>query len=537
MHPEGLEPPTTVPKTVVISISPWVQCRNYTLNYVKLKKYTRISMLFMKISIPKEVSFVTDTLEKAGFEAYLVGGCTRDILIGRKPKDWDVTTNATPEVIGSLFENTFYENNFGTVGVVTEEENVDPTVKVIEVTPYRLEGKYSDARHPDEVTWSNNLLDDLRRRDFTVNAIAIRQKAGDTEIIDPHGGQIDLKGKVIRTVGDAHERFREDGLRILRAVRIATDLDFTIDPKTEKAIVEEGSLLKSISAERIRDEFTRMIMSDSPERGILMCQKTHILQHFLPELLEGVGCDQNSAHAFDVFTHLMETLKHAAKKRYPLDVRLAALFHDIGKPATKRPSKKRDEPTFYGHDVVGARITEKILTRLKFPKKTIEVVGKLVRWHMFFSDTETITLSAVRRMVRNVGEENIWYLMDVRACDRIGTGRPKESPYRLRKYHAMVEEAMRNPISVATLKINGERLMEITGIAPGPKIGQILHILLEEALDDASINTEEYLEKRAKELAALSDIELKKLGDKAKEKKEAIEEAEVGEIRKKHFVE
>lgn len=414
---------------------------------------------------------------------------------------------------------------------------MDPTVKVVEVTPYRLEGKYSDARHPDEVTWSDNLLDDLRRRDFTVNAIALREKDGDREVIDPHDGKEDLKDGVIRTVGDPHERFREDGLRILRAIRIATELDFVIDPKTEKAIVEEGSLLKNISAERVRDEFIRIISSDRPAVGILMCHKTHILQHFLPELLEGVGCDQNSAHAYDVFTHLMKTLEHAGKKKYSLEVRLAALFHDIGKPPTKRPSKKRDEPTFYGHDVVGARITEKILNRLKFPKKTIETVIKLVRWHMFFSDTETITLSAVRRMVRNVGEENIWKLMDVRACDRIGTGRPKESPYRLRKYHSMIEEAMRNPISVATLKINGAKVMEITNLEPGPKIGQILHILLEEALDDTSKNAETYMEDRAKELAKLSDNELKKLGDKAKEKKEAIEEAEVGEIRKKHFVE
>lgn len=493
-----------------------------------------------KISIPKEVSRVTETLEKAGFEAYLVGGCVRDILHGRKPKDWDVTTNAKPEEIQGLFDNTFYENDYGTVGIVSDgakEGDIDLTLKVIEVTPYRLEGKYSDARHPDEVSWSDNILDDLKRRDFTINAIAIRQKGDDMEVIDPHDGQADIKARVIRTVGDPHARFREDGLRILRAIRIATELDFTIDPKTEKAIVEEGGLLKSISAERIREEFVRIIASDRPAEGMKLCQKLHILQHFLPEVLEGVGCGQNSAHAFDVFTHLMKTLEHAGKKKYSLEVRLAALFHDIGKPVTKRPSKKTTEPTFYGHDVVGARITDKVLTRLKFPKKTIETVGKLVRWHMFFSDTETITLSAVRRMVRNVGEENIWALMDVRACDRIGTGRPKESPYRLRKYHSMIEEAMRNPISVATLKINGARLMELTGMAPGPKIGQILHILLEEALDDADKNTVEYLEGKAKELAKLSDNDLKKLGDMAKEKKEAIEEREVGEIRKRHFVE
>ena len=486
--------------------------------------------------IPKEVSHVTETLEKAGFEAYLVGGCVRDMFLDRKPKDWDVTTNATPEQIVPLFANTFYENDYGTVGIVNEEEGIDPTLKVVEVTPYRIEGKYSNNRHPDEVKWSDNVLADLDRRDFTVNAIALRIKDKEIEIVDPHNGQKDIKDSLIKTVGNPHERFREDGLRILRAVRIASDLDFTIDSATEKAIVEEGGLLKNISAERVRDEFIKIIQSDRPAYGVQLCEKVHILEYFLPELRDGIGCAQNQAHAFDVYTHLMKTLEHAGKKKYTLEVRLAALFHDIGKPATKRPSTKRDEPTFYGHDVVGARMTEKILNRLKFPKKTIDVVLKLVRWHMFFSDTETITLSAVRRMVRNVGEENIWYLMDVRSCDRIGTGRPKESPYRLRVYHSMVEEAMRNPISVATLKINGARVIELTNIPPSPKIGQILLILLEEALDNAEVNTVEYLEKRALELSKLDEKELKALGEKAKAKKEEIEGSEIEKIRNKHHV-
>lgn len=490
----------------------------------------------MDFKIPKEVSHVTETLENAGFEAYLVGGCVRDLFLSREPKDWDVATNAKPEEIIKIFPNTFYENSFGTVGVVSEDENVDPKLKVIEVTPYRIEGKYSDNRRPDDVTWSETLLPDLDRRDFTVNAIALRKINGEMEIIDPHGGKKDLQKGIIKTVGIPHERFIEDGLRIMRAVRIATDLDFVIDQDTEKAIVEHGHLLKNISAERIRDEFSKIIASDHPMEGILLLEKTHILEHFLPEIRDGIGCGQNQAHAFDVFTHLLKSLEHSAKKKYSFEVRIAALFHDIGKPATKRPSTKTDEPTFYGHDVVGARMTDKILNRLKFSKKTIDTVVKLVRWHMFFSDTETITLSAVRRMVRNVGEENIWYLMDVRSCDRIGTGRPKESPYRLRVYHSMVEEAMRNPISVATLKINGARVIELTQIPPSPKIGQILLILLEEALDNPEINTVEYMENRAKELASLDEKELKKLGEKAKAKKEEVEEGQIGEIRKKHHV-
>ncbi len=490
--------------------------------------------------IPKEVSAVTETLEKAGFEAYLIGGCVRDLFLGKAPKDWDVTTNATPEKIISLFPETFYENTFGTVGVVTKEkdgeEETDPTLKVIEVTPYRLEAEYSDGRRPDKVTWSDNLEDDLKRRDFTINAIALRKKGSEDEVVDLFSGKKDLQKGIIRTVGEPHERFVEDALRILRAVRLSAELGFTIEEETEKAIVKYGHLLKNISAERIRDELTRIIMSDAPMEGFLLLKKLNLLTYTLPELLDGVGCGQNQAHSYDVFEHLMKTLEHAGKKKFSLEVRLAALLHDIGKPPTKRFSKEKNDPTFYGHDVVGARITKKILERLKFPKKTTEIVEKLVRWHMFFSDTETITLSAVRRIVRNVGPEHIWDLMNVRMCDRIGTGRPKESPYRLRKYQSMIEEAMRDPISVSQLKIDGNTLKEI-GITPGPVMGAILHILLEEVLDDPKKNTEEYLKERAMELSKMPEKDLRKLGEDAKEKKDELEEGEIAKLREKHHVE
>lgn len=485
--------------------------------------------------IPPEVSKVTSALEKAGFEAYLIGGCVRDLFLGLKPKDWDVTTSATPEQIISLFPETFYENDFGTVGVVSDGE-VDPTVKVVEVTPYRLETTYSDGRHPDKVHFASDLKDDLKRRDFTINAIALRQKNKEVEVVDLFEGKKDMQKGIIRTVGDAEERFQEDGLRILRAVRLAAELDFKVEADTEKAIVKQAHLLKNISAERIRDEITRIIMSDRPMFGFELAQKLHVLRHIIPELEEGIGCGQNQAHAFDVFEHLMRTLEHSAKKKFGLEVRLASLFHDIGKPATKRIVKEKKDPTFYGHDVVSARMTKKILERLKFSNKIIEVVTKLVRWHMFFSDTEQITLSAVRRMVQNVGKENIWDLMNVRICDRIGTGRPKESPYRLRKYNSMVEEAMRDPISVSQLKIDGNKLKEI-GIKPSPAMGNILHALLEEVLDDPKKNTEKYLRERSIELSKLPDSELKKLGGEARQKKEELEEQEIKEIRKKHFVE
>ncbi len=487
-------------------------------------------------NLPKEALDALKALEDKGFEAYLIGGCVRDLFLGRKPKDWDITTNARPEEIQGSFANTFYENDFGTVGVVFENAE-DPTLKVIEITPYRIEGKYSDLRHPDEVKFSKNLEDDLKRRDFTINAIALGERSGKFEIVDLFGGKKDLQKEIIRTVGNPTERFQEDGLRILRAVRIATELGFSIDPETEKAILENASLLKSISAERIREEFVRIIMSDSPMQGLLLCKKLGLISEILPELEKGIGTKQNQAHAYDVFEHLMRTLEHSAKKKYSLEVRLAAIFHDIGKPPTRNFSKEKNDYTFYGHDVVGARITKKILERFKFSKKIIDDVTKLVRWHMFFSDTETITLSAVRRMVRNVGPELIWELMNVRTCDRIGTGRPKESPYRLRKYHSMIDEALRDPISVSQLKIGGQEIINKTGIAPGPKIGFILHILLDEVLDDPSKNTEEYLEKKSAELAKMSEKEIKILGEKAKERKEKDEEEEVKKIRGKHHVE
>jgi len=259
------------------------------------------------------------------------------------------------------------------------------------------------------------------------------------------------------------------------------------------------------------------------------------LKYMVPELEESVGIDQNQAHAYTVFEHLLRTLQHAADKKWDLELRLAALFHDIGKPKTRRKNEK-GEWTFYGHEVVGARMTAKILANLRFPKKTIDDVVRLVRWHMFFSDTDQITLSAVRRMIANVGKENVWTLMNLRICDRIGTGRPKEDPYRLRKYKAMIEEVLHDPISVTMLKIDGKKIMEITKTNPGPKIGHILHILLEEVLDDPKKNNEEYLERKACELIDLPEKDLKTIADKGRKKKEEVEEKEIQEIRKKYWV-
>lgn len=482
--------------------------------------------------VPKEVLEYTFLLEKAGFEAYLVGGCVRDLLLGSKPKDWDITTNAKPEKIVSLFPKTFYENNFGTVGVVNEKTD-DETLKIVEITPYRKEGKYSDNRHPDEVIFCENLEDDLARRDFTINAIALDNKG---HIVDPYKGQADLVAKIIDCVGNPETRFKEDALRMLRAARISVQIGFMINQKTEKAILESAHLLKNVSKERIRDEFLKIVSCKTPALGLQIIRKLGLMPYVLPELTETYDIGQNRAHSFDVWTHLLKTLQCTADKDWPLNVRLAALFHDIGKPRSRRFSEEKKEWTFYGHDVIGAKMARKILSDLKFPRKDIDEIELLVRWHMFFSDTEKITLSAVRRIISNVGKDHIFELMNLRVADRVGTGRPKENPYRLRKYKAMVDEAMHDPISVTMLKINGKDIQTITNSNPGPKIGHILHVLLDEVLDDPEKNNREYLEKRTRELYVLSDIELKKLGSKAKDKKNNAEEKQLEDIRKKHWV-
>lgn len=462
-----------------------------------------------------------------------MGGCVRDLLLGKTPKDWDVTTNALPEQIISLFPDTFYENEYGTVGVVNEKAK-DETLKVIEVTPYRTEGKYSDRRRPDSVSFDANLEDDLNRRDFTINAIAIDFE--ENRVVDPHNGQKDLDSRIICAVGNPAHRFEEDGLRILRAVRLSAELDFRLDSKTEGAIKNTANLLDEIAKERIRDEFVKIIESKRPMEGLILAQRLGILAHIAPELESTIGVEQNQAHAFEVWVHLLKSLQHAADKDWPLNVRLAALFHDISKPETRYWSKEKKQWTFYGHEVVGAKTTAKILKRLKFPNDLTDNVVKLVRWHMFFSDTEKISLSAVRRLVARVGKESVWDLMKVRNCDRIGTGRPKESPYRLRKYQSMIEEVLRDPVTVGMLKIGGGEIMEITGIEPGPKIGHILHALLQEVLEDPGLNTKKHLQNRAKELATLPEEELKALGQEGKEKREEEEEKNLSEIRKKYWV-
>jgi len=484
--------------------------------------------------IPNEVKQVADTLEKAGYTAYLVGGCTRDLLIGHTPKDWDLTTDAHPEQIQVLWsaDETFCNNDYGTVGVKTESE--DATLQVIEVTPYRSEGTYSDNRRPDKVEFGVSLEEDLKRRDFTVNAIAYR--IADQTTVDLFDGAGDIVKKRLGTVGNPGKRFGEDALRMMRAVRLAGQLNFAIEADTMRSIYENKALLENIAIERVADEFSRLLMTDTPLQGIVMMERLGLLTYVIPELLEGIGCEQGGIHDFDVYEHNLRTCQAAADKHHPLPMRYAALLHDIGKPATRRTGGKNKKYTFFGHEVVGARMTKTILERLKLPRVTITEVVNLVRWHMFFSDPDEITLSAVRRTIVRIGEDNIENLLNLRVCDRIGTGRPKEQPFRFRKYKAMVDEALRDPISVKMLKTNGDRLMELTGERPGRKLGYVLHALLEEALEDSTKNTVDYMEKRGVELFALPEAELIALAEAGKAKQAAEEAAAIKDIQRVHKV-
>jgi tRNA nucleotidyltransferase (CCA-adding enzyme) len=480
------------------------------------------------IQTPEDILYILKTLQNAGFDTYLVGGCVRDILSNKSPKDWDITTQATPEQIQKLFVDSFYTNTFGTVGVKTINSGI------VEVTPFRTEGLYSDGRRPDEVSFTLNIQDDLKRRDFTVNAIAYNPI---TDVfVDPFSGLTDIEQRLIRAVGKGEDRFKEDGLRILRMVRFSAQLGYSLDTETLMAAINTRDVLSLISKERIRDELVKILLSKDASTAFMYMRTMGILKYISQHIEDSVNVTQNGCHAYDVFEHLIRSMQCAVDKEYSLEIRLAALFHDIGKPPTRQWSQDKKDYTFYGHEVVGAKITKTILKDLNFSRETIEKVTKLVRWHMFFSDTEQITPSAVRRMIVNVGRDNIWDLMNLRICDRVGTGRPKEDPYRLRKYMSLIEEVMSDPTDVSMLKVSGKDLIDKLHMKPGPDMGKILHILLEKALINPTINTEEALLIQAQELLNLPPLELNSLYTEAIKVKNEAEEDRTKKIRKKYKV-
>lgn len=452
------------------------------------------------MQLPQFVQQALQQLHAAGYEGYVVGGSVRDLVIGREPKDFDVTTNATPEQIQEVFDDTLYNNNFGTVVVRlfddAIDENGEPIRHEVEITPYRAEADYSDGRHPDTIEFGVSLEEDLQRRDFTINAMAYNGE----EIVDVYNGQEDAQARIIRTVGNAEERFTEDALRLLRACRFVAQLDFDIDIETEEAIVTLAPTIQKVSWERIRDEFMKIIASDNPYKGIWLMHKTGLLHEILPELSEGVDMEQNLHHIYTVFMHNVLALQYCPSED-PL-VRLAALLHDVGKPRSKE-GKGRD-CTFHNHEHIGADMTRDIMKRFKFSKKDSERVEHLVRQHMFYYNPGELTDAAVRRLVKRIGWEHVDDLMAVRIGDRMGSGCQKEKPWKLVELERRMRDVSKDPMDTGMLKIDGNDMIAM-GMKPGREIGIVLKAVLEDVLEDPSLNTKEYLMERATQIATESN--------------------------------
>lgn len=457
--------------------------------------------------IPSPITEIQKKFHAAGFKLYLVGGCVRDILQDNPPKDWDLTTDATPEEMLKLFPDAFYDNSFGTVGIPLKTPEETEHKDIVEVTTFRTEQGYDDNRHPTEVKWGKTIEEDLSRRDFTMNAIAIQlstinsqPSTFSSQLIDPYHGQQDIKNKLIRAVGDPDQRFKEDALRLMRAIRFAAQLGFQIEEKTLQAITENAQLLSKISGERIRDELLKLLASEYPYEGIMLLKNTGLLNQFLSELIEGIGVSQTRPgrhHKDDVFTHNVLSLKYCPSTN-PI-VRFATLIHDVGKPRVAS-ADENGLVIFHNHEIVGSRMAYDICDRLRFSKKQREKIFKLIRWHMFTVD-EHITDSAVRRFIRRIGVENVKDMMDLRVGDRLGGGTQTAESWRLKLFKKRVEEQLAPaPFSINDLAINGNDIMKELNLKPGRQIGEILQKLFEEVDEDLSKNTREYLLKRIEEI-------------------------------------
>jgi len=454
----------------------------------------------MNLSIEEEVKNVYFQLEKAGYEVYLVGGCVRDLLMNLPVSDWDMTTNATPEKIQEVFPDSFCDNNFGTVGVMFGSSQTDGKKNFAEITTFRTESAYSDHRHPGEVAWGKTLEEDVTRRDFTVNALAIKLNTdGKVEIIDKVNGQEDLKNKLIRAVGNPDERFKEDALRLMRAFRFCSQLNFEIEENTLKAIKNDGHLIEHVSNERIRDELVKILSTNHAYQGVALLDEIGILDIIFPELLRGKGISQarpGRHHTTDVFTHNLLSLKECPSTN-PL-VRLSALLHDVGKPYVAA-NDKDGFVIFYNHEVVGAKVAKEIAERLRFSNKEKEKIYTLIRWHMFTVD-EHITDSAVRRFIRRVGLDNVKDMIDLRIGDRLGGGTQTAESWRLKKFKERLEEQLNPPFSINDMAIDGNDIMTELNIKPGKKIGDILQKLFLEVDEDLTKNNKEHLISRLHEI-------------------------------------
>jgi tRNA nucleotidyltransferase (CCA-adding enzyme) len=453
----------------------------------------------LQLKVPADVEKVVDRLIDAGHDAYVVGGAVRDALLGIDPHGtWDLTTSATPEEIQKLFKRSLYNNRFGTVVVRSGDHEV-------EVTTYRTETGYADHRRPDSIAFVPSLEEDLARRDFTINAMAWRppRNGKPSLLVDRFGGREDLDARVLRAVGDADERFREDALRMLRAVRFATLLELRIEPKTAEAIHRNAALAATLSGERIQQEIVKMLFAPRPSAAFLMLSQLGVLAVICPELEECRGTPQDKAVAVNVFEHALATLDATVEAKPPGDLvlRLAGLLHDIGKPDTFADGH------FHQHDFVGEAKARAILRRWKFDKETVNEVTHLIRHHMFWYQTDW-TGSAVRRFIRKVGLENIPALFALRRADNIGSGARSPKMYILDALWQRVQEEIQaaNAFSLRDLAIKGTDLIDELGLKQGPAVGRVLNALFERVTDDPTLNTrEKLLELAREEIANLED--------------------------------
>lgn len=463
---------------------------------ITLRLYlVRLGARFM---IPGPVREIARTLSSHGHEAYVVGGCVRDLVLGRTPHDWDVATDAPPAAVMSVFPDVRPTGvKHGTVTVIMRGMPV-------EVTTYRVEGRYTDRRHPDVVRFVRRLEDDLGRRDLTINAIALHPGG---RIIDPYRGVDDLKRRLVRAVGDPLARFDEDPLRMLRAIRLAAELVFDMDEKTYEAIKAKASLIRNVSAERIGEEVARALVSPKPGFAMELMRETGLLKYVIPELLEGYGFPQNEHHAYPVWEHSLIALEEMPPV---LHLRWAGLLHDVGKPRTA--SIVDGERHFFNHEYVGASMAENILRRLRFDQKTVEKVTHLVRNHMALHYQNDMTDAAIRRLIRRVGLENMPDLITLRRADRIASGKKEGELSRgtellLDRIQAVLAEEA--AFSLKDLAVDGHDVMAVAGIGPGPTVGRILRALFDDVLENPHHNTREYLLPRIvalkSELASVSN--------------------------------
>jgi tRNA nucleotidyltransferase (CCA-adding enzyme) len=443
-------------------------------------------------NVPAEVRAVLEALWQGGHAAFLVGGGVRDELLGRPVTDWDVATGARPEQILAVFEGGRYENRFGTVTVPAGGHDV-------EATTFRRDHRYGDHRRPDSVTFSDDIAEDLARRDFTVNAIAWGRDAGGSGAadgpraaepgwVDPTNGLGDLRSRLLRAVGEPQIRFDEDALRLIRAARLAAQLDFAIEPATLAAMAKTAELVRWVSNERIGGELRKMVAADPPSKAFAVMAETGLLEHALPELAAQRGVPQDKIHGHDLWAHSLTALDAAAKMDPDNQrLRLAALLHDIGKPTTFADGH------FFGHDEEGARLAEVMLGRLAFARRDVEPVVRLIRQHMF-SYERRWTGVAVRRFIRRVGRDLIDDQLNLRAADNVGSGLAPDAGHldELRD-RVRAELAAGAPLSLRELAVDGSDLIRELDLRPGPLVGELLDRLLRSVIADPGLNTRDRL--------------------------------------------